>query len=270
MPDEPNENLLTLDVVRNGEEAVVRCHGKLVAGVNDTLYTQVSQLIPGSKRIVLDLTDLAYMDSMGLGTVVRLYVSAKSAGCDLKLINLGKRVRQLFSVTNMMSVFAITEDYDVPIHLPQPHADSNYLSGDKIGLFEILSLVEERLAGDLRERIGEAVAEIQSRRVAAFPKIEKRLPREMRLFHRDRFNNHSRPAEKNIALTSRVWLSLALNNDRQLYEIRRAHRTAVGCVDEFRVVRGFGLAKKNGHQRGCVQDHLGRPCSSYSNSAWSR
>jgi anti-sigma B factor antagonist len=56
------------------------------------------------------------MDSMGLGTVVRLYVSAKSAGCDLKLINLGKRVRQLLSVTNLMSVFAITEDYDVPIH----------------------------------------------------------------------------------------------------------------------------------------------------------
>jgi anti-sigma B factor antagonist len=120
MPDEPTESLLTLDVVRNGEEAadevIVRCHGKLVAGVNDLLYTQVSQLIPGSKRIVLDLPDLAYMDSMGLGTVVRLYVSAKSAGCDLKLINLGKRVRQLFSVTNLMSVFAITEDYDVPIH----------------------------------------------------------------------------------------------------------------------------------------------------------
>ena len=120
MPDEPTESLLTLDVVRNGEEAadevIVRCHGKLVAGVSDVLYAQVSELIPDANRIVLDLTGLTHMDSMGLGTLVRLYVSAKSAGCDLKLINLGKRVRQLFSVTNMMSVFAITEEYDVPIH----------------------------------------------------------------------------------------------------------------------------------------------------------
>jgi anti-sigma B factor antagonist len=98
---------MTLSIDRTESGAVVRCHGKLVAGVTDILYSKVRELIPDSKRIVLDLTDLTHMDSMGLGTVVRLYVSAKSAGCDLELINIGPRIRQLLAVTNLSSVFAI-------------------------------------------------------------------------------------------------------------------------------------------------------------------
>jgi anti-sigma B factor antagonist len=116
MPDQAAASLLTLEIDRTGDAAIVRCRGKLVAGVNDILYAKVSQLIPDNKRIVLDLTELTHMDSMGLGTLVRLYVSAKSAGCELKLINLGQKIRQLLSVTNLLSIFATVEDQDVPIH----------------------------------------------------------------------------------------------------------------------------------------------------------
>lgn len=100
-------SLLTFSIDRTGDDAVVRCSGRLVAGTNDSLYIEVKRLIPDAKRIVLDLTDLTHMDSMGLGTVVRLYVAAKSAGCDLKLINLGKRIRELLGMTNLLSVFEI-------------------------------------------------------------------------------------------------------------------------------------------------------------------
>lgn len=113
MSDDTRVSQLTLDVDRAGKAAVVRCSGKLVAGVNDLLYLEVSQLIPAYKQIVLDLTDLVHMDSTGLGTLVRLYVSAKSAGCDLELINLGKRIRQLLGVTNLLSVFAIVCEHDI-------------------------------------------------------------------------------------------------------------------------------------------------------------
>jgi len=99
--------VLTLDVDRAGDDAVVRCHGKLVAGVTDVLYARVRPMIPDTKRIVLDLTDLTHMDSMGLGTLVRLYVSAKSASCEIELINLGKRIRQLLGVTHLWSVFTV-------------------------------------------------------------------------------------------------------------------------------------------------------------------
>lgn len=95
---------LTLDVERNGNFTTVKCHGRLVMGVCDVLSTEVRALIPDSKCIVLDLTDLQQMDSMGLGTIVRLYVSAKSGGCRLMLVNMGARIRQLMGVTNLLSV----------------------------------------------------------------------------------------------------------------------------------------------------------------------
>jgi anti-anti-sigma factor len=107
MSDKSAANCLTLDIDRAGNAAVVRCRGRLVAGVNNFLYIEVSQLIPDTKRIVLDLTDLTFMDSTGLGTLVRLFVSARSEGCNLELINLGKRIQQLLGITNLLSVFTI-------------------------------------------------------------------------------------------------------------------------------------------------------------------
>jgi anti-sigma B factor antagonist len=107
MSDKAASSLLTLDIHRTGNTAVVRCHGKLVAGVNDVLYVKASQLFPDTKRVVLDLTYLTHTDSMGLGTLVRLYVSSRSAGCDLELINLGKQIKQLLITTNLVSVFTI-------------------------------------------------------------------------------------------------------------------------------------------------------------------
>ena len=104
MPEAASASHLTLDVERSGELVVVRCHGKLVAGVCDVLYTRVRQLIPDAKCITLDLTDLTHIDSMGLGTIVRLYVSAKTAGCRLQLVNVGPRIRQLLGITNLLSV----------------------------------------------------------------------------------------------------------------------------------------------------------------------
>ena len=115
MSDKAVVSALTLEIVRTGTTAVVHCNGKLVAGVNDILYTQVSQLIPETKRIILDLTKLERVDSMGLGTLVRLYVSARAAGCDLELVNLGKRVRQLLGMTNLMSFFTIIGENDVRV-----------------------------------------------------------------------------------------------------------------------------------------------------------
>ena len=108
-------NRLSVRIDREGDTARVRCGGKLVAGVNDYLYTEVSRVIPESKRIVLDLTDLTYMDSMGLGTIIRLYVSARSAGCELELINIGKRVRELLGVTNLLQVFTICGEHTIRI-----------------------------------------------------------------------------------------------------------------------------------------------------------
>lgn len=106
MPNAAPANSLTLEVERKGARAVVHCHGRLVAGVGHLLYDRVQELLPEAKCVTLDLTDLAFVDSMGLGTLVRIYVSAKSAGSRVELINLGKQVRELLGITNLLSVFS--------------------------------------------------------------------------------------------------------------------------------------------------------------------
>lgn len=107
MPDQDTPTL-SLHLERTTPDAVVvRCSGKLVAGVSDTLYRRVKELIPAHKRIVLDLTDLTHMDSTGLGALVRLYVSARSTGCGLELINLSQGISKILALTNLLSVFSV-------------------------------------------------------------------------------------------------------------------------------------------------------------------
>jgi anti-sigma B factor antagonist len=113
MPEEPAPRRLTLDIERKEDVVIVRCHGQLVSGLTDTLYSNVRPLIPVTKRIVLDLSDLTWMDSMGLGTLVTLYTSAKAAGCDLELLNIGKRIRELLGLTHLLSVFTIIGEHGV-------------------------------------------------------------------------------------------------------------------------------------------------------------
>lgn len=105
MPDAPAKNTLTFSVEHKGHTALVHCRGRLVAGLCGEFYDKIRELIPESKRIVLDLTDLAFVDSMGLGTLVRLQVSAKSGGSCIELINLGKQIRELLGITHLLGLF---------------------------------------------------------------------------------------------------------------------------------------------------------------------
>jgi anti-sigma B factor antagonist len=114
MPEPAPAAALTLEIDRYaGSAVVVRCHGRLTAGVTDILHAQVHPLIPDSKRVILDLTDLATMDSMGLGAIVRLYVSARASGCSFELINLGPRIRQLLGITNLLNVFTVVGEHNI-------------------------------------------------------------------------------------------------------------------------------------------------------------
>jgi anti-sigma B factor antagonist len=106
-PGDATPSSLTLRSYIEGDATIVQCTGKLTAGLTGILRDEVKRLIPQSKKIVLDLTLLTQMDSMGLGTIVGLYVSAKAAGCTLILINLSQRVRELFRITNVWSLLEV-------------------------------------------------------------------------------------------------------------------------------------------------------------------
>ncbi len=108
---------LTVEVVRKGDDCVVvNCRGRLVSGVCSFFYNKVHDLIPCRKQIVLDLTGLDHVDSMGLGALVRIYVTCKREGCQLQLINLGPRVKELLGLTNLLGVFAEMGERGVTHH----------------------------------------------------------------------------------------------------------------------------------------------------------
>jgi len=113
MTDQPVQPRLTLDIERTDNVTIVRCHGQIVSEVSHILHSKVRPMIPDSKRIVLDLSDVTRMDSMGLGTLVGLYTSARAAGCDLQLLNIGKRIRELLGLTDLLSVFTIIGEHDI-------------------------------------------------------------------------------------------------------------------------------------------------------------
>jgi anti-sigma B factor antagonist len=102
---------LSLDTVRSPEQIMVHCTGKINSGTSALLQTTVRNLIPETECLVLDLTDVTYMDSSGLGAIVGLYVSAKRQHCRLKLINLSQRLQQLFRLTKLASIFEGHEDF---------------------------------------------------------------------------------------------------------------------------------------------------------------
>lgn len=97
---QPNQNL-RLSTDKNDSESVVRCSGRIVMENADELRQVARELIGQSKRVVLDFTDITYLDSSGLGMIVGLMLSAKRTGCQLKLVNLSPRVKEIFTLTRV-------------------------------------------------------------------------------------------------------------------------------------------------------------------------
>ena len=87
---------------------IVDCAGRLIFGEETAALRDLvkSQLGPGS-RVVLNLADVTYIDSGGLGTLVALYTTAKNADASIKLARLTKRVGDLLQVTKLLTVFDV-------------------------------------------------------------------------------------------------------------------------------------------------------------------
>jgi anti-sigma B factor antagonist len=85
--------------------------GKMTLGEGDELLKDKinSLLAAGRKKLLLNLEGVPYIDSAGLGEVVRTYTTVSRQGGSLKLLNLTKRIEDLLSITKLLTVF---ETYD--------------------------------------------------------------------------------------------------------------------------------------------------------------
>jgi anti-sigma B factor antagonist len=81
--------------------------GKLTIGEGDELLKdKINSLIQqGHKKLILNLEGVPYVDSAGLGEIVRTYTTVSRQGGNLKLLNLTKRIEDLLSITKLLTVF---------------------------------------------------------------------------------------------------------------------------------------------------------------------
>jgi anti-sigma B factor antagonist len=86
---------------------VIDIEGRIVLGEESNAFREKvkSLLAAGKKKIVLNLAQVTYIDSAGLGTLVATFHSARSQGATLKLTNLGSKFKEVLQVTKLMTVF---------------------------------------------------------------------------------------------------------------------------------------------------------------------
>ena len=92
---------LKLETVTAPQEILIRCIGKLTYASAEVLRSAVRPLFPQTKRVVLDLQHLTYLDSFGLGVLVGTYLSARRQECQLRVINANPQAQQIIRVTNL-------------------------------------------------------------------------------------------------------------------------------------------------------------------------
>jgi len=90
---------------------VVDCSGRLVFGEESaSLRDSVKKLLAQSPKVVMNLREVNYIDSGGLGTLVSLFTTARNAGGAVKLARLSQRVGDLLQVTKLLTIFEVFDD----------------------------------------------------------------------------------------------------------------------------------------------------------------
>jgi len=90
---------------------VVDCSGRLTFGEESaSLRDMVKKLIAETPAIVMNLREVNYIDSGGLGTLVSLYTTARNAGGSVKLASLSQRVGDLLQVTKLLTIFEVFDN----------------------------------------------------------------------------------------------------------------------------------------------------------------
>ena len=95
-----------------GGVSIVDLSGKITLGEGGVaLRDEVRKLVAeGKKKIVLNLAEVNYIDSSGLGELVSAYTAVKNAGGELKLLSLTSKVRDLLVITKLVTVFDVKDD----------------------------------------------------------------------------------------------------------------------------------------------------------------
>jgi len=101
------EGRMKIDVKEFGDVSVMVVRGKLMGGPETiSIHDKVKELIEdGKTKVVIDLSNVVWMNSSGLGTMMGCLTSLKNAGGDLKLSSVTEKVKSLFMITKLITIF---------------------------------------------------------------------------------------------------------------------------------------------------------------------
>ena len=91
---------------------IVDCSGRITLGEGSVILRDTVRdlLSKGNKKILLNLGDVNYIDSSGIGELVSAYTTTRKEGGELKLLNLTKKVHDLLQITKLYTVFDVKDD----------------------------------------------------------------------------------------------------------------------------------------------------------------
>lgn len=101
-----------LNIRQVGDVSVLDAVGRITLGEGSSAFREtVRDLIgKGNKKILLNLAEVSYIDSSGIGELVSAFTTVTNHGGQLKLLNLNKRVKDLLQITKLYTVFEVHED----------------------------------------------------------------------------------------------------------------------------------------------------------------
>jgi len=103
---------LRIDTREASHVTILDIHGRIILGPEiGVLRTAVHDLVAQSrKKIILNLAEVDYLDSSGVGELVACFTTVRNAGGELKLLNLTQKVHDVLHVTKLYTVFDIKDD----------------------------------------------------------------------------------------------------------------------------------------------------------------
>jgi anti-sigma B factor antagonist len=115
---------------------ILALKGRITVGEVTPVREKITQLLAaGHNQIVLDLQNVDYIDSTGLGNLVISFTQVKKAGGALKLLNLNKRNVELLALTRLHTIFEVFAE--------ETEAVNSFFPGREVKRFDILSFVQQ-------------------------------------------------------------------------------------------------------------------------------
>jgi len=103
---------MKIDTRTVGDVHILDCSGKITLGEGTmAVRNTVREILKkGGKKIVLNLHDVNYIDSSGIGELVSCYTTVTNQGGQLKLLSLTSKIRELLQITKLLTVFQVFTD----------------------------------------------------------------------------------------------------------------------------------------------------------------